>query len=138
AFTAVGCAGLLWRLGRPLDLGVGGALVRAGGIAVLFSLVNSWVGVGRGWCRSARPALVVDLAFSTGVSTFLVAVLDWLWPSSQHIPLGMVIVAGLLAFLGFAAVRYRERVVTGFASQWLRRRKNGRNKMKERVLIVGA
>lgn len=137
AFAAVGSAGVLWRLGGPLHLGLGPALVRAAGIALLFSLVNSWMGLGRVWWRSARPALVLNLAFSSGLSTFLIAVLDWFWPEKQHIPLGVVIVAGLLSFLGFVAIRYRERMLTGFASQWLGRRSN-RHGVGERVLIVGA
>jgi lipopolysaccharide/colanic/teichoic acid biosynthesis glycosyltransferase len=137
AFAAVGTAGVLWRLGGPLDLGLAQALARAAGIALLFSLVNSWRGLGRVWWRSARPALVFDLALSSGISTLLIVAFDWFWIDQPHIPLGMVIVAGLLAFLGFTAVRYRERLLTGLATQWLWRRPK-RHGMGERVLIVGA
>jgi lipopolysaccharide/colanic/teichoic acid biosynthesis glycosyltransferase len=137
AFAAVGVAGALWRMGGPLDIGLPQALARAAGIALLFSLVNSWMGLGRVIWRSARPSLVFKLAFSSAVSTLLVALVDWALPEVHPIPLGMVIVAGLLAFLGFVAVRYRERLVTGFATQWLGRRTN-KSSVGERVLVVGA
>jgi hypothetical protein len=137
AFAAVGLAGVLWRLSSPLDLGITQAIIRAAGIALLFSLVNSWMGLGRIWWRSARPALVFELALSTGVSTLLVVALDAFWPDPHHIPLGMVLVSGLLALLGFVSIRYRERLLTGFAARWLQGREN-QYKAKERVLVVGA
>ncbi len=137
AFAAVGVAGGLWRLSGPLDLGIAQALLRAAGIALLFGLVNSAMGLGKVWWRSAKPALVFDLALSSAVSTFLVVLLDVFWPGLQPIPLGMVLVASLLAFLGFVSVRYRERLVTGLATRWLQGREN-QYKTRERVLIVGA
>ena len=137
AFAAVGAAGVLWRLGGPLDLGLPGALLRAAGMAFLFRLVNSWMGLGRVWWRSARPGLVFKLALSSSISTLLLVVLDWLWPDPHKFPPGMFMVAGLLAFLGFVGVRYRERLLTGFATHWLGRRPN-RGATGERVLLVGA
>jgi hypothetical protein len=137
AFSAVGLAGAVWRLGGPLNLGLGQALARAAGIAILFSLVNSWRGLGRVWWRSASPRQVFDLAFSSMISTLLIMLLDWSLPGLPPIPLGMIVVSGLLAFLGFVAVRYRERLLTGLATYWLERR-GGRYGLGERVLIVGA
>ena len=137
AFAAVGLAGVLWRLSGPLDLGIAQALVRAAGIALLFSLVNSWMGLGRVWWRSARPAHLFDLALSSGISTFLIAAADWLWFRDHQVPIGMILVSGLLAFLGFIAVRYRERLLTGLATRWLQTREN-QYKLRERVLVVGA
>jgi lipopolysaccharide/colanic/teichoic acid biosynthesis glycosyltransferase len=137
AFAAVGLAGSLWRLGGPLDLGFPQALLRAVGIALVFSLVNSWMGLGRVWWRSARSALVFNLAFSSAISTLLLVLLDWLWPDPRSMPPRMLIMAGLLAFLGFVGVRYRERLLTAFATYWLGRR-GDRHGVGERVLIVGA
>jgi FlaA1/EpsC-like NDP-sugar epimerase len=77
-----------------------------------------------------------DLIFSSAVSTLIVATFDWLWPGGSLLPLGMVLVAGLVAFLGFVAVRFRQRLFTGLASRWIRRRKQSH--LGERVLIVGA
>jgi len=137
AFAAVGVTGILWRMSGPLDLGILHALVLAAAMALIFSVVNSWRGLGKVWWRSAKPALVFDLALSSGISTLLVATIDWIWPHGHLIPVGMVFVSGLLAFLGFAAVRYRERLLTGLATHWLGARK-ARSALVERVLIVGA
>jgi FlaA1/EpsC-like NDP-sugar epimerase len=135
AFAAIGMAGVLWRLSGPLELGVAQALVRGACIALVFSLVNTWMGLGRIWWRSAKPGLVFDLAFSSGLSTLLVVALEWFWP--RRIPLGMIFVSGLLALLGFVFVRYRERLLTGLAARWLQSREN-KYIARERVLVVGA
>lgn len=136
AFAAVGMAGVLWRLSGPLELGITQALIRAAGIALVFSLVNSWMGLGRVWWRSARPALAFDLALSSIVSASLAVAFEVIW-RGPHIPVGMLIVSGLLAFLGFVSVRYRERLLTGLAARWLQGREN-KYSAGERVLIVGA
>jgi FlaA1/EpsC-like NDP-sugar epimerase len=137
AFAAVGAAGVLWRLSGPLNVGLAHAIWIAAGMAFVFSLINSRLGLGRIAWRYARPFHAFDLAFSTGLSTLIAATFDWLWPGGALLPLGMVIVAGLLAFLGFVAVRYRERLLTGLASHWVVRRKS-EGYIGERVLIVGA
>ena len=137
AFTAVGIAGVLWRLSGPLDLGIELAIGVAAGIAFVFSLVNSKLGLGRVWWRYAKPMYTFDLALSSGISTLLVATLDWFWPNGPFLPLGMVFVTGLLAFLGFVAVRYRERLVTSLARRWITSREPGA-RIGERILVVGA
>ena len=136
-FLAVGAAGVLWRLSGPLNLGLSHALWTAGGMALVFSLINSRLGLGRIWWRSASPIYAFDLALSSGLSTVIAATFDWLWPGGALIPLGMVLVAGLLSFLAFVAIRYRERLLTGLASRWVARRKS-EGHIGERVLIVGA
>jgi lipopolysaccharide/colanic/teichoic acid biosynthesis glycosyltransferase len=137
AFTAVGLAGILWRLGGPLNLGLDHAIWSAVGMALIFSLINFKMGLGRIAWQYARPMYSFDLALSSGLSALLVAVIDWLWPGAPLLPLGLLIVAGLLAFLGFVAVRYRERLLTGLASRWITARgKDGQ--LGERILIVGA
>ena len=136
-FTAVGAAGVLWRLSGPLNVGLAHALWIAGGMALVFSLINSKLGLGRIWWRHASPIYSFDLALSSALSTVIVAAFDWLWPGGALLPLGMVLVAGLLAFLGFVSIRYRERLLTGLASRWVVRRKS-EGHIGERVLIVGA
>ena len=136
AFIAVGIAGLLWRLSAPLDLGLELAIPVAAGIAFVFSLVNSRLGLGRIWWRYAKPGVVFDLALSSTISTLLLVTLVWFWPGGPFLPLGMMFVTGLLAFLGFVSVRYRERLLASLARRWLRGRSGDR--MGERVLVVGA
>jgi FlaA1/EpsC-like NDP-sugar epimerase len=52
------------------------------------------------------------------------------------LPGGLLIVAGLLAFIGFVFARYRVRILTGIATRWIMSR--GEIVTGERVLIVGA
>lgn len=138
AFLAVAVTGVLWRMSAPLDLGIDSAILAAAGIAFVFSWVNSAMGLGKIWWRNARPAYVFDLAFSSAISTLLVATFSWFWPNKENLlPLGMIFETGLFAFLGFVAVRYRERLLTGLASRWLGERKVP-NELVERVLVVGA
>ena len=136
AFMAIGGAGLLWRLSEPLNLGLDRAIWIAAAMALIFSLINTWLGLGKIWWRFAQPMYAFDLAFSSALSTLIVASFHWLWPGRALLPLGMVPIAGLLAFLGFVTVRFRERLLTGLASRWISRRKHGH--LGEHVLIVGA
>lgn len=137
AFLAVGLTGVLWRLSDPPNLGIKTAVGLASAMALICSIVNSLLGLGRVWWRSANPGYVFDLAFSSGISTLLVATLRWFWPEWHLIPLGMVFVSGLLAFLGFVTFRYRERLLSGLATRWLWSR-GTRYGIGEQVLIVGA
>jgi len=137
AFSAVAVSGVIWRIETPLDLGVGVSFGIAVGIALLFSIINSILGLGRVSWRHARPALALDLALSSGLVTLSLFLLDWFWPSGSFLPPGMLLVSGLLAFLGFLTLRYRARLITGLATRWLHHR--GRiSVLGERVLIVGA
>ncbi len=137
AFIAVGLTGLLWRLSAPLDLGLKSALVVAAATAFVFSWVNSALGLGRIWWRHAKPAHVFDLALSSAISTLLVSALNWFWPNGHLLPPGMIFETGLIAFLGFVTIRYRERLLNGLAAHWQRERKTP-SSLVERVLVVGA
>jgi len=137
AFAAVSLAVLLKRMNGPLNLGLEWDLVVAALLALIFSLVNTILGLGRIWWRYAKPAYAFDLAFSSLISTLLIATVDWFWPNEPFFPPGTIIVSGVFAFLGFLAVRYRERLFTGLATRWFWRREAGAG-MGERILIVGA
>ena len=137
AFAAISISALLWRIEHPLDLGWVHAGLIAGGMALIFSMVNSLRGLGRLSWHSARPAYAFDIFLSSALTTMLLAAVNWFWIDRPVFPRGMVFVAGLLAFLGFLVVRYRERLLTGLAWRWLSRR-DGESMLGERVLIVGA
>jgi FlaA1/EpsC-like NDP-sugar epimerase len=137
AFGAVAVAGGLWRLSGPLELGMRHAVEIAAAMALIPSLINSRLGLGRISWRYARPVYVFDLALSSAISTFVLVTVDRFWPGGPFLPLGLVLVAGLLAFLGFVSVRYRERLLSGLALRWLMNSRNG-ERLGERVLIVGA
>lgn len=59
------------------------------------------------------------------------------WPGPRPVPLSVVLLTGLLAFVGFVSVRYRKRVWTGFLWRW-RALQGKLATPRERVLIVGA
>lgn len=136
-FFAVGLTGILWRLSAPLNLGIKPALGLALAMALIFSIVNSWRGLGRVWWHSANSGYIFDLALASGISTLLIATLNWVWLNQPLIPLGMVFVSGLLAFLGFVSIRYRNRLMNGLVTRWLWSQGN-RYGIGEQVLIVGA
>ena len=137
AFIATGFVGVLRRLSGPLDLGLGVSIGVAAAIALIFSMVNSLLGLGRVSWRKASPNLVFDLALSSGLATILLFVINWLWPGGSLIPPGMVIEIGMIAFIGFLGMRYRQRLLTGLATRWLQVRRQA-GTLGERLLIVGA
>ena len=137
SFTAITLSGLIWRMNKPLNLGLINSIWIAVGIAVIFSGINTFLGLGRVWWRYARPAYIFDLAFSSGISTLLIATVNWRWPGGPFLPLEVLLLTGLLAFFGFVSVRYRERLFTGIVTHWFSHRTNGVG-IGERVLIVGA
>jgi lipopolysaccharide/colanic/teichoic acid biosynthesis glycosyltransferase len=137
AFMAVGAAGVLWRLSGPLNVGVDRGMVYALGISILFSLTNWLMGLNRlEWSR-APARNVVKLGFSAMLATGLVLLMDRLIPAQVHLPVMMILLGGMLALGGFTMMRYRERLITGTASRWLRAR-GGIHNVGERTLKVGS
>jgi hypothetical protein len=57
-------------------------------------------------------------------------------PDQPFIPNGMILIASLLAFLGFILVRFRERIFLSITRSWLDRSSSIENS-RERVLVVG-
>jgi lipopolysaccharide/colanic/teichoic acid biosynthesis glycosyltransferase len=135
--VAVAFGGLLWRLGNPLNLGWQNAVWAAGLIALVFSLLNVVLGVNRiTWSRAAAGD-VLYLAVSTFFSTAILLLGKNWFVAHEVMPAGFIIISGMLAFMGFVLLRYRERLVTGAASRWIRLRQ-GAATTGERVLVVGA
>ncbi|MFQ5420849.1 MAG: nucleoside-diphosphate sugar epimerase/dehydratase, partial [Anaerolineae bacterium] len=135
ALGAVSTAGLLWRADRPLDVGLFTMAGVGAGIALLFSLVNSALGLGRVYWSKADPGRILDLFLSASLTTiFLLLVNQAATPI--RLPVGLIVFSALLAYLGFVTARYRSRILTGIATRWTQVR--GLQIMGERVLIVGA
>lgn len=146
AFAAVAITGLLWRSNGPLELGWGIAMGVALAIALIFSLVNALLGVGRVVWSRADFNDAFALAVSSGMTTVILLVLNMIWeprviavPYLGHrlLPSGLILVSGVLAFTGFAVMRYRMRIITGLSEHWITMR-GGASAVGERVLIVGA
>lgn len=136
ALTAVSAAGVLWRLAGPLDLGLGLAILIALVNALAFSLCNAAFGLNDiSWAR-APAGEVVKLAFSSALAAAMAVVANHLLIPTP-LPDRLLLFAGSLAFTGFVVVRYRERLVTSFASRWISLRSSAAS-LGERVLVVGA
>lgn len=151
-FLAMVITGLIWRSFGPLDVGRTRAIGLALGFALLFSLVNVILRVNRiEWSRA--PATdVLDLLPGVAVATTIALVANHLvhfteitgattnqgiyWSARPLLPSGMIITASLLSFVGFVALRYRSRLVTGLATRWLALR-GASASTQERVLIIG-
>jgi lipopolysaccharide/colanic/teichoic acid biosynthesis glycosyltransferase len=136
-FIAVGLTGLIWRSAGPLELGWSVSIGVALAIALLFGLMNYWLGLGRISWKQAKPSFSLDLAFSNAIATLVLVGINYFWPPGPFLPQGMLLLTGLFAFLGCLTVRYRDRLLTGIISRWLWHRRRA-GSPGERVLIVGA
>ncbi len=146
AFVAVAATGIIWRSNGPLELGPSLALGVALALALIFSLVNAVLGVGRIVWSRADSEDAITLAISSGLTTAILLAANGLWqprpiavPYLGHrlLPSGLIVVSGMLAFAGFLLLRYRMRVITGLSQYWMALR-GGALAVGERVLIVGA
>lgn len=141
ALAATGLVALLWRSRGPLDWGVQNLIVFALALATLFSLVNCLAGLNRIVWSQAVAEEAIGLVFTSGFVTLVVLGLNYLqfvhhWLRFPALPMDMLIIAGLLAQLGFIAMRYRLRLITGVAEGWLSWRRNVAG-IGERALLVG-
>lgn len=137
ALVAITISGVLRRLSAPLDLGVETAAAIALMIALLFSLVNSLMGINKtSWSRAtANEAL--DLAISTVIVTSLLFVVNFVLKNGPILPPLVLVTTGMLAFIGFMVIRYRERLISYVATRWLNLRHTSIDLLTEPVLVVG-
>ncbi len=137
ALFSIGFSGFLWRVIGPLNLGWGRALLLAVLIAILFGLVNAMLGMNRISWSHAQASDALGLAVSGVLTTGVIFTFDRFSQVNTHLPLGMWLLTGFLAFSGFTAVRYQSRLITGLATRWLQWR-GPVTRLGERVLIIGA
>jgi lipopolysaccharide/colanic/teichoic acid biosynthesis glycosyltransferase len=137
ALLSIGLVGLLWRLRGPLDIGLARSLELALGLAGMFGLFNSLLGLKNvAWSRAAAED-ASRLAVSCGLVTVTVLGAQAIFLHGAGLPAGFLFSAGAAVLAGFIAVRYRLRLVTGLASRWISLRRGGYG-AGERALIVGA
>lgn len=137
ALIGIAGVGVVWRSITPLNLGWNYAIPIAFLMAFVFGLANAIRGLNRVYWTKANPADSVDLLLSAGIATILLWLTNRLLIRTPMVPDGMFIFGGMVTYMGFVAVRYRERLITGMASRWLQLRKGG-HVIGERLLIVGA
>ncbi|NJN44613.1 MAG: hypothetical protein HC806_07775 [Anaerolineae bacterium] len=129
--------GVIWRTITPLHIGWTVAPLIAFAMAVVFSLGNALRGLNRVYWAKASPGEALDLLLTSIIATILLWLSDRFLLTRINVPVGLFVFGGLVAYLGFVAVRYRERILTGLGSRWLSLRRGGRV-IGERLLIVGA
>ena len=136
AFVAISIVVLLWRISGPFNIGFLRMVFIALALAFIMGVTNTLFGLKKISWRYASPTHVFDLALTTiiGMLAFSFLVLPLL---KIQLPLNTLVLFGLITFGGFVIVRYRERLITGLASRWIRWRSQN-SVMGERVLIIGA
>jgi lipopolysaccharide/colanic/teichoic acid biosynthesis glycosyltransferase len=134
---AVGLAGVIWRLGGVLNIGLGYFLDLALLFSLIFSLFNWLLGMNRVEWSRASSAHTLVLAISCFMATTCMFIANRSLGYLPDLPDGVMVTSAILAYIGFVALRYRERLVTGFASRWMSLRGSA-HAIGERVLVVGA
>ena len=137
AILATAISILIWRLSTPLDIGMTNAFLFAFLIALGFSLTNVIFGLNRIVWRYARAEAVIDIWISVAITTIVIGILDVFFSLPAQIPLAILLLIGMLSFIGFVVFRYRERVLTGLAARWIKLRGQGTGR-GERIIIIGA
>ena len=136
AFLSVSMAGVLWRSAGPIDVGLDRALTAAALMAALFSVMNWLAGVQRIQWRYASPGEAVYVIVSAAVATVLMLILNSLFVTPK-LPSQMLVVAGILAVIGFLVARFFRRLADGL-SHGITRLGEAPSAGREKVLIVGA
>lgn len=137
SLLAIAGSGLAFRLMGPLNIGVLESIGLASGMALLFSLINSLLGLNRVAWSKAGSLAAMDLLFSSGLTMGILLIIDRVIFPPEMISMAMAITITVLSAAGFVAVRYRERLITGLANRWLDLRGQS-TPLGERVMIVGA
>jgi lipopolysaccharide/colanic/teichoic acid biosynthesis glycosyltransferase len=135
-FAAIVGSGLLFRTMGPLELGVPKAILLALGFAWLYSLTGALMGVNRISWSQASAIDALDLVPAVTVATAAALLVNRLWLTDSLIPPAMILLASGLSFFGYVTLRYRARLVSGFATRWIALR-GAALEAQERVLIVG-
>lgn len=108
------------------------------GISILiYWFSNFWFRMYQRIWQYAAAGEVISIAEANLCSVGLITLLDLLWPNPRPIPISVCLLSGAFAFIGFTAVRYRQRLWTGMHWRWSEYR-DTQKQNRERVLVVGA
>jgi lipopolysaccharide/colanic/teichoic acid biosynthesis glycosyltransferase len=136
AVIAVGLAGVIWRAAGPLDVGVVNSIGAALIMSAVFTVMNWITGTQKIQWRYASANEASGVVLSVIVSTSLLVFIDALI-APPRLPVGLFIVAGIFALIGFLTVRYRRQLSSGLV-QAIGRYRFPAGAARERVLIVGS
>ncbi len=101
---------------------------------LLYCTVNVFFGLYAHLWHYAKADEVFTIATSVVTSTVILFIVTMLYNLRSHLPLGVVLLNGVLAVVAFTAIRYRQRLLTGLT----RRIHLVVGHPTQRVLIVGA
>ncbi len=133
SFLAFAIASVFWRSISPLHIGWPRMLGLSIGFALLFSIIGYLMGVQRiSWSKASGDD-VVYLAPPVTFSTLIALSINALF---KILPFRILILASVIAGFGFVIVRYRSRLLFGFASLLLSKWDTPKF-ARERLLIVG-
>lgn len=127
------------------SLRIGTTLENFGSRSNLFFLMNCLImfialyrfgGYNRIWSRTSGHDVKV-IVYAVGLTTALSVGLDVL-PYDHPIPLSVVFVTSMISMMGFVAIRYRSRLVSGLSWRWRAVWDREFPEMGTRVLIIGA
>lgn len=104
------------------------------GIALLFSLVSTILGVNRIAWAKATVSNIFDLLPAWGIVLGASLLVNW---RANIFPPALLGVASILALIGYLAARFRTRLLMGALSFFLHLRKT-KIKPRERILVVGS
>jgi len=132
---------LLWRIQEPLNWGIWNLAALSFLMAMIFGVINSIFGLKHIVWSEAFAEDASGLMISAAIATLITMAANHLqsiyhWLPHPALPLTMIFTIGLMASIGFIVVRYRWRLLTGFASRWVNLRSE--KGVGERILIVGA
>jgi len=134
ALFAISISGVAWRLVGPLDIGVAKSFLAAFYFAIIFTIIGAMVGIQKIHWSKASPTEIYWLMWTYFISTFVLLGINLY---ARYAPTRLILTATVLTFLGLVVTRFRTRLVTGTATQWLRLRRS-ESLYQERVLIIGS
>ena len=133
SFAAFGVSGVFWRSLGPIHLGIFVAVGVSLAFSLLFSLIGALFGIQKTVWSTASANEVIDLAATTGFAGMFALLIN----HNKIMPNQIIILASLLAFLGFSIVRYRSRLLSGLSNR-LNLHSRVATRFREKVLIVGS
>lgn len=136
ALLSIGIAAIFWKVTGPFYVGIETILGLSLFAAIVFSQMNRIFGLRKVQWRYAGYAHIIELALCSILTMTFLILSNAILPQPV-VRTRFIIDFSLIAFNGFVAVRYRRRLMTGIANHWLRKRR-GKSKLGEKVLVVGA
>jgi lipopolysaccharide/colanic/teichoic acid biosynthesis glycosyltransferase len=133
SFLTFSFASVFWRSFGPFHIGWARMFGFSIGFALLFSFSGYLMGIQRIYWSKASGEEVVYLAPPVALATIMALVINFL---IDILPYNLLIMASVIAGFGFVALRYRSRLITGFASLLLSRWDTP-TFARERLLIIG-